>query len=169
MAVIRWLCPQRSLNQSSPARRVFVGCRRYRLSQPRSSQGTGERDSVGGVIPLRPPGGLGRAGIIQFLRGCPHRCTYCGQHDFWVRSGREHLLSAICVDPVSRKEFRRFCPAVPFGGAVFESRTPSVIASARRCPRLAPPSAAVSRGTSVRRRTVCRPPSNVQCGRRRRQ
>ena len=29
--------------------------------------------------------GLGRAGIIQFSRGCPHRCTYCGQRDFWVR------------------------------------------------------------------------------------
>ncbi|HMF14321.1 MAG TPA: radical SAM protein, partial [Gemmataceae bacterium] len=29
--------------------------------------------------------GLGRAAIIQFSRGCPHRCTYCGQHGFWVR------------------------------------------------------------------------------------
>jgi anaerobic magnesium-protoporphyrin IX monomethyl ester cyclase len=29
--------------------------------------------------------GLGRAGIIQFSRGCPHRCTYCGQHSFWQR------------------------------------------------------------------------------------
>lgn len=27
--------------------------------------------------------GLGRAAIIQFSRGCPHRCTYCGQHGFW--------------------------------------------------------------------------------------
>lgn len=29
--------------------------------------------------------GQGRAAIIQFSRGCPHRCTYCGQHEFWNR------------------------------------------------------------------------------------
>jgi anaerobic magnesium-protoporphyrin IX monomethyl ester cyclase len=29
--------------------------------------------------------GTGRAGIVQFSRGCPHRCTYCGQHEFWVK------------------------------------------------------------------------------------
>jgi anaerobic magnesium-protoporphyrin IX monomethyl ester cyclase len=28
---------------------------------------------------------MGRAAIVQFSRGCPHRCTYCGQHGFWVR------------------------------------------------------------------------------------
>ncbi len=28
--------------------------------------------------------GLGRSAIIQFSRGCPHNCTYCGQRDFWV-------------------------------------------------------------------------------------
>lgn len=29
--------------------------------------------------------GLGRAAILQFSRGCPHRCTYCGQYGFWVK------------------------------------------------------------------------------------
>lgn len=29
--------------------------------------------------------GLGRAAIIQFSRGCPHRCNYCGQYQFWSR------------------------------------------------------------------------------------
>jgi anaerobic magnesium-protoporphyrin IX monomethyl ester cyclase len=29
--------------------------------------------------------GLGRAAIVQYSRGCPHHCTYCGQHGFWVQ------------------------------------------------------------------------------------
>jgi anaerobic magnesium-protoporphyrin IX monomethyl ester cyclase len=29
--------------------------------------------------------GAGRAAVIQFSRGCPHQCTYCGQRGFWTR------------------------------------------------------------------------------------
>lgn len=29
--------------------------------------------------------GLGRAAVVQFSRGCPHACTYCGQWMFWRR------------------------------------------------------------------------------------
>ncbi len=29
--------------------------------------------------------GLGRAAVVQFSRGCPHTCTYCGQWMFWRR------------------------------------------------------------------------------------
>jgi anaerobic magnesium-protoporphyrin IX monomethyl ester cyclase len=26
-----------------------------------------------------------RAAVVQFSRGCPHRCTYCGQRGFWTQ------------------------------------------------------------------------------------
>lgn len=29
--------------------------------------------------------GAGRAAVIQFSRGCPHSCSYCGQRGFWTR------------------------------------------------------------------------------------
>ena len=29
--------------------------------------------------------GLGRAAVVQFSRGCPHPCTYCGQRGFWTK------------------------------------------------------------------------------------
>ncbi|MEM6756088.1 MAG: radical SAM protein [Planctomycetota bacterium] len=44
--------------------------------------------------------GLGRAAIIQFSRGCPHRCTYCGQHGFWVQW--RHRDPAQLVDEIER-------------------------------------------------------------------
>lgn len=29
--------------------------------------------------------GLGRAAIVQFSRGCPHQCSYCGQYQLWTK------------------------------------------------------------------------------------
>ena len=29
--------------------------------------------------------GLGRSAVVQFSRGCPHTCTYCGQWMFWKK------------------------------------------------------------------------------------
>jgi anaerobic magnesium-protoporphyrin IX monomethyl ester cyclase len=29
--------------------------------------------------------GMGRSAVVQFSRGCPHRCTYCGQRGFWTK------------------------------------------------------------------------------------
>ena len=54
--------------------------------------------------------GLGRAAIVQFSRGCPHRCTYCGQHGFWVNW--RHRDPARLVDEIEwlhRTHGVRFC------------------------------------------------------------
>ena len=29
--------------------------------------------------------GIGRTAVVQFSRGCPHRCVYCGQWPFWQK------------------------------------------------------------------------------------
>ena len=29
--------------------------------------------------------GRKRAVVVQFSRGCPHPCTYCGQRGFWTK------------------------------------------------------------------------------------
>lgn len=39
--------------------------------------------------------GLGRAAIVQFSRGCPHRCTYCGQHEYWVKWRRRDPVKVV--------------------------------------------------------------------------
>ena len=39
--------------------------------------------------------GVGRAAIVQFSRGCPHRCTYCGQHGFWVKWRRRDPVKLV--------------------------------------------------------------------------
>lgn len=53
--------------------------------------------------------GLGRAAIIQFSRGCPHRCTYCGQHGFWVKwRRRDPVKLADEIEWLRRKHGVRF-------------------------------------------------------------
>lgn len=71
--------------------------------------------------------GLGRAAIIQFSRGCPHNCTFCGQREFWCnwrhrdpvkvvdeiewlyRTHQVRFLSMADENPTSHKEtWRRF-------------------------------------------------------------
>lgn len=44
--------------------------------------------------------GLGRAAVVQFSRGCPHTCTYCGQWMFWKRW--RHRDTIAFVDEVER-------------------------------------------------------------------
>ena len=48
--------------------------------------------------------GVGRAAVVQFSRGCPHHCSYCGQRGFWTRWRRRvertlRKLRAICLPP----------------------------------------------------------------------
>lgn len=42
--------------------------------------------------------GLGRAAIVQFSRGCPHQCNYCGQYQFWERW--RHRSPKLVVDEI---------------------------------------------------------------------
>lgn len=44
--------------------------------------------------------GLGRAAIVQFSRGCPHQCSYCGQRGFWTRW--RHRDPVKLVDEIER-------------------------------------------------------------------
>ncbi len=39
--------------------------------------------------------GLGRAAVVQFSRGCPHTCTYCGQWMFWKLLGGIGRVAAL--------------------------------------------------------------------------
>lgn len=41
--------------------------------------------------------GRGRAAIIQFSRGCPHVCSYCGQYQFW-RKWRYRSPQAVAAE-----------------------------------------------------------------------
>ena len=54
--------------------------------------------------------GLGRAAIVQFSRGCPHRCTYCGQHGFWVNwRHRDPVRLVDEIEWLYRTHGVRFC------------------------------------------------------------
>jgi anaerobic magnesium-protoporphyrin IX monomethyl ester cyclase len=49
-------------------------------------------------------GGL-RAVVVQFSRGCPHQCTYCGQRGFWTRwRHRDPLLFAKEIARLHREQ-----------------------------------------------------------------
>ena len=54
--------------------------------------------------------GLGRAAIVQLSRGCPHRCTYCGQFGFWVNwRHRDPVHFADEIEWLYRTHDIRFC------------------------------------------------------------
>jgi anaerobic magnesium-protoporphyrin IX monomethyl ester cyclase len=53
--------------------------------------------------------GLGRAAIVQLSRGCPHRCTYCGQWSFWNRwRHRDPIRVADEIERLHREHDVRF-------------------------------------------------------------
>lgn len=77
-----------------------------------------------------------RAVVMQFSRGCPHRCTYCGQRGFWTRwrhrspkafakeiarLHREHGVEVVNLadeNPTSqRKAWKELCEALIEEGA----------------------------------------------------
>jgi anaerobic magnesium-protoporphyrin IX monomethyl ester cyclase len=39
--------------------------------------------------------GMGRAAVVQFSRGCPHTCTYCGQWMFWKSWRHRDLIKFV--------------------------------------------------------------------------
>src|SRR5215470_15277424 len=58
-----------------------------------------------------------RAVVVQFSRGCPHLCNYCGQRGFWTRfRHREHGVEVINFadenPSASRKAWRAFLEAL---------------------------------------------------------
>jgi anaerobic magnesium-protoporphyrin IX monomethyl ester cyclase len=53
--------------------------------------------------------GAGRAAVVQFSRGCPHLCTYCGQRGFWTRwRHRDPLRAAAEIGWLHRSHGVRF-------------------------------------------------------------
>ncbi|MBF0609682.1 MAG: radical SAM protein [Magnetococcales bacterium] len=53
--------------------------------------------------------GVGRAAAIQFSRGCPHQCSYCGQNRFWQRWRRRDPVKVVDeMEMLFRKHDVRF-------------------------------------------------------------
>ena len=53
--------------------------------------------------------GLGRAAIMQFSRGCPHQCSFCGQRMFWQRwRHRDPAQLAAEIEMLHRRHGVRF-------------------------------------------------------------
>jgi anaerobic magnesium-protoporphyrin IX monomethyl ester cyclase len=53
--------------------------------------------------------GYGRAAVVQFSRGCPHTCTYCGQWMFWKRWRHRNIVSFVDeIEMLHRRHGVRF-------------------------------------------------------------
>lgn len=48
--------------------------------------------------------GFGRAAVVQFSRGCPHTCTYCGQWMFWKSWRRRDIVRFVDEIALLRNE-----------------------------------------------------------------
>jgi anaerobic magnesium-protoporphyrin IX monomethyl ester cyclase len=61
--------------------------------------------------------GASRAAVVQFSRGCPHRCTYCGQRGFWTRwRHRDPARTAAEIGWLYRTHGVRLCMSRPIAG-----------------------------------------------------
>jgi anaerobic magnesium-protoporphyrin IX monomethyl ester cyclase len=76
----------------SPATVPGIACREggaIRLTPPAAVVGDLDACRVGWELiedwDRYPYWGSRRAAVVQFSRGCPHRCAYCGQRGFWTR------------------------------------------------------------------------------------
>jgi anaerobic magnesium-protoporphyrin IX monomethyl ester cyclase len=95
--------------------------------------------------------GMGRAAIMQFSRGCPHRCSYCGQRDFWGRwRHRDPLKFVDEIEMLHRRHGVRF---VTFAD---ENPTTSPKLWRRFLEELAARSLPVRLTASIRTSDICR-------------
>ena len=72
--------------------------------------------------------GLGRAAIVQFSRGCPHLCSYCGQRGFWVRwRHRDPVRFVDEIERLCREHDVRFLTIADENPTTLESEWRSVL------------------------------------------